>query len=79
MRATTPIDEGAVVWSRPEGERAGLPLVVFLHGYRGHESDWAGWFAELPPDMVGASLRAPVQVGEGWAWVDPARMRNRWR
>ena len=71
MRAETPIDQDSVVWSHPEGERDGRPLVVvFLHGYGGRESDWAAWFTHLPPGTVGASLRAPTRVAAGWAWAD---------
>jgi phospholipase/carboxylesterase len=70
MRAVTPIDEDAIVWSHPEGERAGRPLIVFMHGFYGHESDWSAWFPKLPPGTVGASLRAPAPVGERWAWVN---------
>jgi phospholipase/carboxylesterase len=70
MRPSTPIDEDAVVWSHPAGERAGRPLVVFMHGFYGHESDWSAWFPELPPGTAGVSLRAPVPVGERWAWLN---------
>jgi phospholipase/carboxylesterase len=70
MRAVTPIDEGAVVWSHPEGERDGRPLVLFLHGYGGRESDWAAWFTHLRPGTVGASVSAPARAADGWAWAD---------
>ncbi len=80
MRSTTPIDEDAVVWSAPRAERAGRPLVVFLHGFYGHESDWSAWFPDLPPETVGVSLRGPAPVGERWAWVNfdqPGMTRSR--
>jgi phospholipase/carboxylesterase len=80
MRGETPIDADAVVWSHPEGERDGRPLVLFLHGYGGHESDWAAWFTHLTPGTVGASLRAPTQVAGGWAWAafdQPGMTRSR--
>jgi phospholipase/carboxylesterase len=48
MRPATPIDEDAVVWSRPAHDRGGRPLVLFLHGYGGDESDWAAWFPQRP-------------------------------
>jgi phospholipase/carboxylesterase len=70
MQGETPIDDDAVVWSHPEGARDGRPLVLFLHGYGGHESDWAAWFTHLPRGTVGASLRAPMRVSAGWAWSD---------
>jgi phospholipase/carboxylesterase len=80
MRATTPIDEDAVVWSHPARQRGRRPLVVFLHGFFGHESDWSAWFPELPAGTVAASLRGPAPVGERWAWVNfdqPGMTRSR--
>jgi phospholipase/carboxylesterase len=65
-----PLDEGAVAWSCPEGARAGRPLAVLLHGFGGHESDWAAWFHALPEGVVGAALRGPVKVDQRWGWVD---------
>jgi len=69
MRRSTPLDEGAIAWSHEPGARAGLPLVVFMHGFFGAEDDWSAWFSALPHGLVGASLRAPVPVGDRWAWV----------
>ena len=65
-----PVDEDAVAWSHPAQARTSRPLVVLMHGFFGHESDWSAWFDELPDGVVGASLRGPVPVGERWAWVD---------
>ena len=72
MRRSTPLDEAPIVWSHEPGARGGLPLVVFMHGFFGNEDDWAAWFAALPDGVVGASLRAPVPVGDRWAWVHVA-------
>jgi phospholipase/carboxylesterase len=69
-RPITALDEGAITWSCPEAERAGRPLVVLLHGFGGHELDWAAWFPTLPTGTVGAALRGPVAVDQRWAWVD---------
>ena len=33
------LDESAILWSAPERERAGRPLIVLLHGYGSHEGD----------------------------------------
>ena len=33
------LDADAVIWSAPERERAGRPLLVLLHGYASHEGD----------------------------------------
>jgi len=33
------IDPDVVLWSAPERERAGRPLLVLLHGYGSHEGD----------------------------------------
>jgi phospholipase/carboxylesterase len=69
-RPVIPLDEGAIAWSCPEAERAGRPLVLLLHGFGGHESDWAAWFPALPEGTVGAALRGPVAVDQRWAWAD---------
>ena len=39
-----------VVWSKPEPERAGTPLLVMLHGYGTDETRMADLFASLPPN-----------------------------
>lgn len=58
----------AILWSTPERERAGRPLIVLLHGYGSHEGDLFSLAPALPLDAVVASLRAPVQAGPGFAW-----------
>jgi len=62
------IDEESVLWSAPERERAGRPLLVLLHGYGSHEGDLFGLAPGLPLDPVIASLRAPLLAGPGNAW-----------
>ncbi|HET7414913.1 MAG TPA: phospholipase [Arthrobacter sp.] len=57
-----------VLWSKPENERAGTPLLVMLHGYGSHEHDLFGIVDSLPADFTVASLRAPAQAGPGFAW-----------
>lgn len=57
-----------VVWSKPESERAGTPLLVMLHGYGSHEHDLFSLVDSLPADFTVASLRAPAQAGPGFAW-----------
>ncbi|BDZ45780.1 hypothetical protein [Naasia aerilata] len=70
MRRVTALDEDAILWSHPESQRAGRPLIVFLHGYYGRESDWNSSFAALPDGAVGATLRGPVPVSDRWAWAE---------
>ncbi len=70
VRSIASLDEDAPVWSHPESERAGRPLIVLLHGYGGHESDWTAWFPALPAGTVGVALRGPVAVEQRWAWAD---------
>jgi len=62
------IDSSAVIWSVPEGERDGLPLVVLLHGVGSHEGDLISLVPYLPQGFVYASLRAPLTYGGGWSW-----------
>ncbi len=63
-----PIDESAVIWSAPERERAGRPLIVLLHGYGSHEGDLFSLSPALPLAPVVASLRAPLAESGGYAW-----------
>jgi phospholipase/carboxylesterase len=62
------IDTNAVLWSAPERERAGRPLLVLLHGYASHEGDLFQLSPRLPLGPVIASLRAPIAENGGWAW-----------
>jgi phospholipase/carboxylesterase len=62
------IDSSAILWSAPERERAGRPLLVLLHGYGSHEGDLFGLSPGLPLSPVIASLRAPLRAGPGHAW-----------
>ena len=62
------IDADAVLWSAPERERAGRPLLVLLHGYGSHEGDLFSLAPALPLSPVIASLRAPMTAGSGNAW-----------
>jgi phospholipase/carboxylesterase len=62
------IDPHAVIWSRPEPQRAGMPLLLLLHGKGSHEGDLAGLIERLPDGFVVASLRAPIPDGPGFSW-----------
>lgn len=62
------IDSDAVIWSTPEAERPGRPLLVLLHGYGSHEGDLFGLSPQLPLELTIASLRAPRREGPGYAW-----------
>jgi phospholipase/carboxylesterase len=62
------LDTSAVMWSAPERERAGRPLLVLLHGYASHEGDLFQLSPRLPLAPVIASVRAPIAENGGWAW-----------
>jgi phospholipase/carboxylesterase len=62
------IDPDVVLWSAPERERAGRPLLVLLHGYGSHEGDLFGLSPRLPLAPVIASVRAPLPENGGNAW-----------
>lgn len=64
----TEIDASAVLWSAPERERAGRPLLVLLHGYGSHEGDLFTLAPLLPLSPVIASVRAPFVEDAGNAW-----------
>jgi phospholipase/carboxylesterase len=58
-----------VVWSRPETQRAGTPLLVMMHGYGTDESRMVRLFDDyLPADFTCAALRAPMPVGDHYGW-----------
>lgn len=65
------LDADAVIWSAPEPERAGKPLLVLLHGYGSDERDLFGLAPYLPEGFVVASVRAPLSPPfptPGWSW-----------
>lgn len=57
-----------VVWSRPEPERAGTPLLVMLHGYGTDESRMTKHFGAMPPEFSCAALRGPEVIGDHYGW-----------
>ncbi|MGP5048938.1 alpha/beta hydrolase [Glutamicibacter ardleyensis] len=57
-----------VIWSRPEEERAGTPLLVLLHGYLSNEEDLMGLAPMLPKEFTIVSVRAPQALGPGFTW-----------
>ncbi|WP_026553981.1 alpha/beta hydrolase [Arthrobacter sp. 35W] len=57
-----------VLWSKPEAERKGTPLLVLLHGYGSNEADLFGLVEMLPEEFTIASVRAGEQAGPGFAW-----------
>lgn len=72
MTSELSIDPTAVLWSAPERERAGRPLIVLLHGYGSHEGDLFGLSPRLPLGPVIASVRAPMEESGGYAWFTRA-------
>jgi phospholipase/carboxylesterase len=57
-----------VVWSKPEGEREGTPLLVMMHGYGTDESRMVRLFDYLPSEFTCAALRAPMVIGDHYGW-----------
>jgi phospholipase/carboxylesterase len=57
-----------VVWSKPENERAGTPLLVMMHGYGTDESRMVNLFDYLPSEFTCAALRAPMPIADGYGW-----------
>jgi phospholipase/carboxylesterase len=62
------IDPDRVVWSAPESERAGRPLMLMMHGHGSNETVGFDLRHQLPADLVIASIRAPLRAGPGYAW-----------
>ncbi|MBO1269299.1 alpha/beta hydrolase [Arthrobacter cavernae] len=61
-----------VVWSKPENERAGTPLLVMMHGYGTDEQRMVNLFPQLPAEFSCAALRGPMEIGDhhGWFLLD---------
>jgi len=57
-----------VLWSAPEDERDGRPLLVLLHGHGMDERMGLDRYGRLPPELVLASVRGPMQVRSGYGW-----------
>jgi phospholipase/carboxylesterase len=66
------LDESAVVWSAPEAERAGRPLLLGFHGHHGDEHQLAIAAQVLPRRVVVATPRAPYLEPGGWSWFELA-------
>ena len=66
------IDPDVVLWNLPPEERSGKPLLIMMHGLGSHEGDLFGLNRFMPPEVVVASLRAPLNYGSGFAWFDAA-------
>ncbi len=62
-----------VLWSKPEPERKGTPLLVLFHGYMADEQDLMGLTDHLPAEFTVASVRAPRPAGPGFSWFPLAR------
>ncbi|MDI3240987.1 dienelactone hydrolase family protein [Arthrobacter sp. AL08] len=57
-----------VLWSKPEHERDGTPLLVMMHGYGRDESRMVKLFGSLPSGFSCAALRGPKEIGDGYGW-----------
>ena len=62
------LDDDAVLWSHPEVERGGKPLLLLLHGKGSHEGDLVSLSDRFPRGFTIASLRAPLADGPGFSW-----------
>ena len=65
------LDPDAVIWNLDEAERAGLPLIVLLHGLGASEHDLVPLIPALPAGFAIASVRAPFEAPPGAAWFPP--------
>lgn len=63
-----PVAPEQVLWSVPESERAGRPLLVLLHGHGMDERMGTELHDQLPSELVLAAIRGPIPVGSGYGW-----------
>jgi len=63
-----PGDSEQVLWSAPEDQRPGRPLLVLLHGHGMDEHMGAAVRHHLPAELVTASIRGPLRVRSGYGW-----------
>lgn len=56
------------LWSRPEAERVGTPLLLMLHGYGSDEQQLAQHFDRMPPGFSCASLRGGFEMDRSYGW-----------
>ncbi|REJ07865.1 esterase [Microbacterium bovistercoris] len=76
---TLTIDAEATLWS--PADRAGLPLLVLLHGYGADERDLFGLVPYLPEGIAVAALAAPLtppwpMPGRSWYPIDDLQSRD---
>jgi phospholipase/carboxylesterase len=62
------IEPDQVLWSAPEAERAGRPLLVLLHGHGMNEQIGFDLRHRLPSELVVASVRGPLRAHGGYGW-----------
>ena len=66
--AAEQIGADQVLWSAPEGQREGRPLLVLLHGHGMDEQMGSDVRDRLPPELVLASIRGSLRVRSGYGW-----------
>lgn len=74
---TPPLDDAAVL---REGDPAGRPLLVFLHGYGSDERDLFALREHLPQQFAFASVRAPLEPPfpmSGYSWYPIEGLESR--
>ena len=62
------IEADQVLWSAPDSDRAGRPLLVLLHGHGMNERVGFELRHRLPSSLVIASLRGPLRARAGYGW-----------
>lgn len=57
-----------LLWSRPEQERAGTPLLLMLHGYGSDGTRMGELFKQLPDGFTCVAPRAPLDISGDYGW-----------
>jgi phospholipase/carboxylesterase len=62
------IEPDQVLWSAPETQRGGRPLLLLLHGHGMNEQIGFELRHRLPSPLVVAAIRGPLRAKGGYSW-----------
>ncbi|MFJ3958059.1 alpha/beta hydrolase [Arthrobacter sp. NPDC090010] len=57
-----------VLWSKPDAERDGTPLLLLFHGYGSSPERMERLFPHLPQEFTCAAVQGPQEIGDDHGW-----------